>query len=523
MLSLNGLWGRVCPSVLSFLVACVCLAGCSMAESSDAGPPDENDDLGGDGDSMSLQSFAFDPDSVLTLLPSQVAKLRVRIDPAERQTVTFEILADAEKFDGFLLEGSAKVQDNGTATVSIQAPSRPSTFAVRARLGKNEARLVVAVSAQGFGTLVVRPSYSGKRKITRWTATARADMTCEQLGSYWQDGSLSASGSTSAKLDFVPSGVGIAVSLRGDELVSGCTTLTNIKADETLDVNVQVNDRPLGIDGSQLSLSLGIDSTTTSFAQHLDSAVMLALATFKGDATSDRGALFMAIRGEVEATSLAEFDAVASSAGFEQQIGTAWLTETAFSERLSELLTKAAEHIPSSTTFEGELSLAGNDSTLLLATAAGVPAEDAGFVPESVWSVSAESTTTLVLGGVLQYRPVAWLAALAQVSTTSPPISALQDTADCAVLGATWAELAAGEVYQACGAECTELLCDQAVETIWAEVADAGELVELHIGATGEAETTGSAEVSGFTGTWLGRFYDGETSLKGPAEGVASP
>ena len=305
--------------------------------------------------------------------------------------------------------------------------------------------------------------------------------------------------------------------------MSGCITLTNIKADGVFDVTVEVNDRPLGVSGSQLFLSLGIDSTTTIFAQHLDSAIQLALTTLTGNATSDADALFRAIRNEIDPESLEEFDASATTANLEELVGVTWESKTALSEALTTLLTDAAELIPSSNTFQGTLSIEGDDSMLELFKVAEVPAEDAGFVTNSVWSVSAESTTTLVLGGVLQYRPVGWLGAIAEASTTSPPIPTLQTTADCEALGIAWTEAFGANIYQECDAQCASSLCDQAVETIWADVKNTGELVKLHIGVTGEAETQGPAELSGFTGTWIGRFNDGETSLKGPALGTPPP
>ncbi len=543
MLRLNGLLGGVRPNVPNFRpgtpraflgvmclwIGCSFLAGCSSAAEDAASSPNSPDAGGGqsgDGDGdlgIDPETIVFERSSTLTLLPTEVAELRVLVEPAERQTVTFDILADAETFDGFLLEASTKVQDDGIASISIQAPSMPATFAVRAKLGNQEAQLAVSVSAQGYGTLNVHPNYLGKRSIERWTASARAGTSCEQLGSYWQDGSLTASGMSSVKLDSVPSGVSIAVSLRGDELVSGCTTLTNVKADGVLDVTVEVNDRPLGVSGSQLFLSLGIDSTTTIFAQHLDSAIQLALTTLKGNATSDANALFRRIRQEIDPDSLAEFDANATTANLEELVGMTWPSKTALSEALTTLLTDAAELIPGPKTFQGTLSIQGDNSILELFTAAEVSAEDAGFVTNSVWSVSAESTTTLVLGGVLEYRTVGWLAAIAKASTISPPVPTLQNTADCAALGIAWTEANGADIYQECDAECSTSLCDQAIETLWADVEETGELVKLHVGITGEAETQGPAEVSGFSGTWIGRFNDGETSLKGPALGAPPP
>ena len=101
-------------------------------------PPDGDGGQSGDGDGgigIDLETIVFERTSTLTLLPTQVAELRVIVEPAERQTVTFDILTDADTFDGFLFEASTKVQDDGIASVSIQAPSMPATFAVRAKMG----------------------------------------------------------------------------------------------------------------------------------------------------------------------------------------------------------------------------------------------------------------------------------------------------------------------------------------------------------------------------------------------------
>src|SRR5690606_18916076 len=181
---------------------------------------------------------------------------------------------ESVEFDGFLLENSARVDENGIATVELKAPTHPSIFTARASLGEGlQVTRAISVSDQGYGTVKVVPSYSGLRSVNQWTASARAGTTCEALGSLWNDGPLVSTGGTQATIEGVPAGPSIAVAVRGGQLVSGCTTVTGLADGDTKVIDVLVVDRPLDVQNGRLNVTLGVESMTTAFASHLEAAV----------------------------------------------------------------------------------------------------------------------------------------------------------------------------------------------------------------------------------------------------------
>lgn len=516
------------PSIRAWLfsLALLVASGCSSAEN--AAPLSANDGDHSDPTNGTVtlsdedESLRFSPDVPLRLEPQELALLTTRVTPVNGQRVSFDVLTDDTLFDGFLFEDTAEVQDDGKAQVELQAPSLPSTFIVRARVGEVEAQLVVAVSAHGYASLIVKPEYAGVRQVRRWTASARAGMSCEELDSYWIDGPLVGSGVSSASIENVPSGVQIALTLRGDESVSGCTTLTDVGADTAEEVHVRVTDRALRWEGKELELALGITTVAPAFSDHLDEAVTEGLRLWRGEAESDAATLIAAMQESLSAESAEELSAASTNSAYVGLLAEGWQEPDALSSALAQLLTDAAEGIPGPKSLTGSLLFSEDRAALTLTSAAGALPLAAGFEVESVWTVDAESSAALSLGGQLSYYPLTWLSALVELSAL-PPVTQLNETAQCEAAAQKWTTTNGGQLYPGCDLACAELLCLDALELTWQRVRSGGSSRRLEVGVTGPAEVGTDAYLSGLSGSWIGRFEGEETSVKGDATLSSTP
>lgn len=514
-------FGRTSAAVRGAWTMSLCLAvGACAPESGGDGDDSEDPDLP-DGE----ETIHFDPSTTLMLEPSESAQLTVIVSPARRQTIAFELLTETPDFDGFLREGQSRVQEDGEASVELKAPTQPGIFQVRASLNDAvQAARAISVSDQGYGTVVVKPTYEGKREIRQWTASARANTTCEAIESVWEDGPLVATGSASATIESVPSGPTIAVTIRGEQLVSGCTNVTDVAADETKQIEIAVTDRPINVSDGVLELTLGVDSMTTGFASHLEAAMARGTASFRGEELSDAAALIARMQAQMDSAEAEAFALAAQSFDFVTAVNSAWETGAPITQALSELFNLGASRIVGPETFSGRLELAGETSQFYLVSAAGVPAAVSGFFQGSTWMVAGETGDTLVLGGALTYEPVRWLAAIADLENEGASTEPLFFAADCEAVAEALVASAEGPTHDECAETCLVSHCEQAMLDVWPEATMSGNgLSTLQVGMTGDATLTGAARVDSVLGSWVGRLGTDETSLKGPAEGIRKP
>lgn len=496
--------------------AALCNMSCHAA--SEAGGESDNPD-----DSpASMETLVFEPSTTLMLAPSETATVSVVVEPPRRQTVTFEILTEDPGFDGFLLKGQVQVGEDGRATVDLKAPTQPSTFILRASLGTTlQATRAVSVSDQGYGTLIAQPNYSGKRNISQWTASARAGITCEQLDSLWTDGPLVATGSQSATITSVPSGPSIALTIRGGELVSGCTTVKTLGADKTTTITVALADRPIDTGEGRLEVTLGVDSTSAGYVTHLEEAISKGIAAFKGEASSEAELLLSRMSELLTPEEADEFATTRQSVDMVSAIHTVWTTQTPLSTSVYDLLTDAADLIPGADTFVGELELNGSSSNFFLTTAASVPAEESGFFESSGWMATGEAGDTLVLGGALSYDPLVWLAAISESSTEGGSAEVVVESGACSDVAVAIATSSDGAPFGTCEEECLTTLCEEALADVFGEVTEEGVTVaSLQVGITGDVTLMGPALVKSLAGTWVGRLESEETALKGAASAL---
>lgn len=520
----NSVKARVCARpfiVLLGFTAIILAGGIGCTARSDEpgnGSPDP-----GDPDPTDEETIAFVPAGMLTLAPSELTSLTVEVSPPRRQNVTFELLTETVGFDGFLLSSEVRVLDDGTARVDLQAPSGPALFTVRASLPEG-ARAVrsISINAQGYGSIDVIPSYDGARVIPQWTASARVNETCEALETYFEDGQLVSTGATRVAITDVPSGVPIAVTIRGGQLAAGCATLTALRADDLEEVEIEVNDHPVDVSNGTLSMQLGIDSSTAVFASHFNQAIDAGSSSFRADSANDAAALLSHMSSELGGADQEDFESAISTHQLENVVQSLYAEEAPITQVVSSLLNDAASEITGPDVFRGQLTLQGASSQFLLTEAVGVEASASGFFQGSTWMVSSESGDMVVLGGTLSYEPLRWLKAIADSRSEEGPSpeERILEAANCAAVAEAITAAVGSPPFDECDESCLDELCQDSVASVWDIVPDQDSaLTTLQLGISGRAGLYGSAKIESLTGSWVGRLgTEDETSVGGIAE-----
>lgn len=486
----------------------------------------------------SATSLTFVPGDVLRLLPLEQVELSVAAGPPGQYPVRFALLPDrpnAAPNDASLNRAETVTDSRGVATISLTAPSTPSTFTVRAAIGELESHLPVSVS-RGYGEIVAEPVYVGTRTIEQWVASVRIGSSCGDLvGFPPPDGALVAKSDPDELpvLENVPVGAIASVSVRSGQFAYGCTNVPDLGADESRTVRVEVADRPMQLDG-ELPLSLSFDEPGPEWEALLENAMADGLSAFRNGAANDAemllddmGQLIPAPDPEVpdmppadvfaDNRTTLDFDGVLATL-FEDQ-------DIALRDRVQTWMRAGVESLGP---LQGELELRSSSALFRLLSAAGVPAGESGFIGTATWSAFADPGDTLVLGGSLRFDAIHWVTSLAdaparvQFQEAADTAEALILAAECSLIASTLATEAGGEIYPGCDAPCGANLCEAALVTAWTRASDAGgELTRLSIALTGIAQVDDDAVPRGLEGTWLGTLAGPSSAVGGAARAGA--
>jgi len=487
-------------------------------------------------------SLTFVPGGVLRLASLEHAELSVAASPPGQYVVRFALLPDrpnAAPNDASLDRAETVTDARGVATITLIAPSTPSTFMVRAAIGDLETHLPVSVSDRGYARVIAEPVYHGSRAIEEWVASVRIGSSCGDLiGFPPPDGALVATSDAdgSPKIDNVPVRAIASVSVRSGQFAYGCTNVTDLQTDETRRVRVEVADRPLQLGGT-LDLTLRFGEQGGEWAALLESAMAAGLAAFRDGAATDAALLLddmmAAISppdGDEDAETLAgHFADNRAEFGFDDALAAHLLdADVDLRSRVQAWLEAGVQDLDP---VKGKLELRSSSAVFRLVSAAGIPASESGFLGTATWSAFADPGDTLVLGGALRFDATRWVTALAekpaqvQFEDAVDVPAALALTVGCEQVGALLAGLVApddppeaeGELYPGCTAECGAALCEAALVSAWTRATDAGgELMRLSIALTGTALVDTDATPRELSGTWLG-------TLEGPSSVVGGP
>jgi len=523
----------------AFVASVISLAavGCGGSNDASSGSAGAGGSGGSAGAPAGPSSIAFSNDAALQLVPGQAHALTVVTTPPGVYTVRFSLLGDYK--DAALDRSEVDTDGSGKAEVTLTAPSSATTFSVRAAVGETvAAKLAVSVSASGFATLQVAPTYKGNRSVSYWVASVRTGAKCSELsGDLTSDGDLkgTAPDGQVPQVSSVPVGPALAVTLRGGYSIAGCLDVAKVNAGEINALKIQVNDLPMQLADTDLELSLGLDPPTGDLGALLDQAAMLSAIDAAG--ADDAEALLDAMQAATPdpGTSTA-FSMARKSQGWDATVLSLLGDSKAIQKTVAPWLTEAATSLTGTKTLEGRLHAAGKAAgyaDIELETIAGVDRSLAGIAPTTLASWSAEPDDTVLLGTTFFFIPSRVLAALAtppataaQPGSNSVP-EALSLAVDCASIATALTQN--GDVYPSCDATCTEKLCSAGLASLWESATnaslDTGATALLSLAATGAAGVDDNAAPLGFSGTWLGALAVGEQSLplSGPTSAAKPP
>lgn len=500
------------------LIAGSALAGCASDRNIELADPS--------GTTESGDSVRFENDGTITLAPGEAREIAVTTSPPARVDVRFALLGDA--LDASLERSVVRASDEGRAEVLLHAPNQSTTFRIRATAldphGQpvQSAETGVAVSDQGFGTLRVLPSYSGKRPIKGWTASVIARASCQDIASTLPavpDGALTANGPSDQPL-FVkgaPVGPSLAVAVRSSKYMWGCTDIANLKPDTTLDVKIMVVDKPIDLAATNLDLALEYAPDPAGYGAILDAGRGLLHDAFIPSGTKEAELVLDAMAAA--SSDAAAFQAERAASGWDAIATAHWsMLSAPLSDRL-ETWTTSGLGLGTHTVTANIKATAGQAGTATFSALRldGIDAAAAGIPKQTLFAWTADPNDSLSLNGTLSWQPSRFLGAVAYAGAKQdyPAAATMSDAlagaADCAGLGN---ELGG---YGMCNDACMAALCKDALDARWTAALTAsmasGKLGEIAITAAGPADITDTAEPLGFYGNWVGSVSVGALTV----------
>jgi len=496
-----------------FIGAAMALGGCSSGGIISPGP---------DGGSTSL---AFDATGPLTLAPNDTAVIDLNAMGVPSATISLA----GNYLDAFLDTDNVDL-GSGHASITLQAPSAPTTFSVIASAGPQTARLDVSVSATGFATVRVSVDYQGKRPVPIVAASAFLETTCAQLAGAATDGSPLVIGTYGEKLVIpsVPTDGRVAISVRIAHYATGCVDVTSLAPDETDDVTASVFDLPLDLADTTLETRFTFTPDTNDgatlasyYEQYVGAAILQA--SFPSTST-DATHLLDAMQSA--STSPSQFAAARSQKSWDAAVAS-WIGQHAPSmhDRVVKWLQEASQN--------GAGDLIGHvdgdpAKPIFTPTLIGtLDATKAGISAPLPFAWSGQPNDVLSISGNVTIVPsqLACLAAdqraQADVPLATGVADALVTTMDCTGLGTTLAQ--GGYAFGACDGACAGDLCSTAMANLWssasASLSKTSDALTLTISVAAPVTVGDAADVESYAGSWVGTFGYATTQIA--TKGVA--
>jgi hypothetical protein len=508
MLKPERLWAN---SLIGLLLTCLFLA---------CGGADATDEESTTGAVPGVDaSIAFVHEGVLILQPVEQIELLVHTSPAAPYGIAFHLLGDA--LDASLDRSQATADDDGRAEVELRAPGMAATFTLRATIQDGPSvELPVSVSKDGFGSFNVLPNYAGKRPVDKWTVSVASGTNCSAVAELWPEepaGAFGTSGSGDKGLvvSGLPVGPNLTVVVRAGHYLWGCADESKLTANATLDVDVNIINKPLLIEGVSLNLSFDFVPTSEPYGALMNEHQQAMLKLF-GATASETAKLLLEQMAQVNGA----IEPNTHQLSMEQHLAAQMV---ALSTTLDELATKGLA--AQATTIDGVLQITDAESGLAqlsISSIAGVSGDDMAVTVQGGLNLTVDPDDTVRLGGGLQWLPSRLIggAISAQAVIDYPNQQSVADVLATEVSCSTLSLTAGG----ACDIGCMRQACRQALKNIWdlSLGASSESLTEasLPFEAAGDPTLADDATLTGFHGMWLGKVMSGMHTA--PVSGAVS-
>ncbi|MEI9940421.1 MAG: hypothetical protein WDO69_24670 [Pseudomonadota bacterium] len=502
-------------------------------------------DAGADSGGSEPQAVKIDfvPAELLELQPKESHQLTAQTTPAGPFRVRFAFEGGDPATEGgdpaadAVLDASEVLtDDDGFARVTLIAPSKPAKFSVRASSGGAQDHLGVSVSATGMTALSVHPSYSGRRQITKWTATAseRHGAGCSDLaGNPPPDGDLLAPPAKPEAPLVIPKvrvGVDLTVTVRAGHYVGGCANLPALSEGDGNQVSIYASDRPLNLSETDLILSLGATDPHPEFDKLIQASVSVAESALLGSAKNDVEALLDEMGTETPAASREAFNVARSDNDWDSELESAFGKNAARRMRDPAVrwMTAGLLALNAPDALVGHVTALSGAASFTLSSVGTATPTNAGFPGFVLGTWSADSSDTLLLGMDLSWVPSRLVTALAVApallefpDVTSAEL-ALSRSVDCAQVGqvlVTYGVSPGSAALASCDQSCAMSLCSNAVAAAWrrAQLSSGTATATLSITASGTAQVGDDAQATKLDGGWVGelRTDDGTAQVSG--------
>jgi len=455
-------------------------------------------------------SIAFSTSGPLVLAPGQFASLVVSTTPPASYEIAFRLVG--ESLDASLDAATLVASEDGTALLSLRAPSHSAAFAVHATIKDGPtAELVVSVSDQGFSALHVLPKYEGGRPVDSWVALAAPGTTCEALAAMLPAdpaGALTNTASPSEPLFLTNAPVGptLAVVARAGHFAWGCTDVMGLTAGTVRDVDVYVTNKPLDPKSKVLDVALGFAPDEKNWgailAEHR--AQMAAAFTSKGSEPKTLLAAFLEAAPAAEgfAAAASEYDWLAA---FEERYALMPVSPAA------SLFALADAPLAETPLLRGQVEALDASHALFQVHAVGaLSAEASGAPTEYLMTLGIDPSDNVHLGGSLFLMPSRYVGAQMTEALGASVPQWLSDFLGCSGLPLVG--------IPACDGTCIQQVCELAFTKLWDRALDASANAnapaEIPLKVSGKANFDDDATLTGFEGSWLGQVHAGELSAK---------
>lgn len=463
------------------------------------------------------ERIQFVPNSPLQLDPSAEALLAVEVSPKGKHTVRFGILED-NAGTASLSSEEIVTDSEGRGYVTLYASSAAGAFRVRASVGTRsvEAERPISVSALGFASVLLNAMYSGNAapEHTEWIASAVAGVTCSDLSSFDEVGSIVLRGQLPLTLSALPVGPPLAITLRAGGVLAGCTTVRDLVRDEVRPLRIMVTERPISLRG-RLALNLNFKSVEGATAKLLQQASLEAQDRFAGLDVNWAQSFVTELRAQLPPDARTAFD--------ERSLAEEWsnaltaqgnASEAPPPTLLEEWLASAILGMTERPGLQGVLDVTESPYRFDPVSLSGVPAPELELHAKEDWTLLVESDRSFTLSGSWTVRPQLWLrgtiVARLNDQDTSPTVE-LARAVDCEEIE----NLLESPAPNVCDALCLRNACSKAIESLWERTWDfeQGDL-PLVVAAGGIATPDPNGALASLDGEWLGSV-EGSLSLKG--------
>jgi len=506
------------PSRLSWFVLLAAagppLVGCAPAEEGRAetpwSPPVEQ---------APKTQLIFTNEEPLNLGMREQATVTVRTEPPSSDEVWFVLLGDS--LDATLDRVAVPMDAEGTATVTMRAPNKATSYRLRAWIKDGPAaELPVTVSGDGFAMLSVVPMYKGKREVTTWTVSVLPRSTCEDVAPLLPEKApadivLSADVGTPLVVEKAPVGPTLAVSVRAGHYAWGCATASGLIAGTTETLKVNIIDKPIVVGKTDLDVAFTFKPAAAPFLSMMNAAGSALLERFT-PANVDMAAVLL----DAMAARVPELD---GSLFAEARLANGWdglakdhlaTQPTSLRVAIEGFLAAGATVPPSELTGRlAALTAVPGYGTFSPSRFGAVSADEAGMPGTHLVKIASEPGDTLATSGEIFWLPTRYVGGVCKsVALEGAPEGTTMGDALAAIAGCEALGQALGG-FGACDATCLAGLCQEALTERW-DAAQDGSAIEGKIGlieifASGGATVDDVAVPVSLQGSWLGSVTDG--------------